>query len=59
MALDIKGFVTPEQQFEGLYKLSEQQGKQKAEKAKAGEVDSAKKAALINAFIMLEFSAKR
>ena len=44
--LDIKGFVTPEQQFAGLYKLAEDISAQKAAKAKADEVAKANKAAL-------------
>jgi len=46
MALDIKGFVTPEQQFEGLYKLSDMAAKQKAEKQKQEEEKKANKASL-------------
>lgn len=45
--LDIKGFVTPEQQFAGLYKLAEDLTAQKAAKAKAEEADKANKAALM------------
>jgi hypothetical protein len=44
--LDIKGFVTPEQQFAGLYKLADDISAQNAAKAKAAEADKANKAAL-------------
>jgi hypothetical protein len=44
--LDIKGFVTPEQTFEGLYKTGEILAAQKAAKAKADEAAKANKAAL-------------
>jgi hypothetical protein len=44
--LDIKGFVTPEQTFEGLYKTGEILAAQKAAKAKAAEVDKVNQAAL-------------
>ena len=44
--LDIKGFVTEEQKFPGLYKLAEDISAQNAAKAKAAETDKANKAAL-------------
>jgi hypothetical protein len=44
--LDIKGFVTPEQQFAGLYKLADDISAQEAAKAKANEAAKANKAAL-------------
>lgn len=44
--LDIKGFVTPEQTFEGLYKTGEILAAQKVAKAKAAEADKAQKTAL-------------
>lgn len=43
MALDLSGFVTPEQKFEGLYKLGEQLATQKRAKAKAAEEAKAEK----------------
>jgi hypothetical protein len=50
MALDIKGFVTPEQTFEGLKTLGETYAAKQTAKAKADELKSAKKAALQKVF---------
>lgn len=44
--LDIKGFVTPEQDYSGLYKIADKLEAQKAAKAKAEEEDKARKATL-------------
>lgn len=46
MALDIQGFVTPEQTFKGLSDLGATMQAQKAAKAKAEEEDKANKAAM-------------
>ena len=44
--LDIKGFVTPEQDYAGLYKIADKLEAQKAAKAKADETAKANQAAL-------------
>ena len=44
--LDIKGFVTPEQEFPGIYKLTETLAAQKAAKAKEDEAAKAQKTAM-------------
>lgn len=46
MALDLSGFVTPEQKFEGLYKLGEVIGAKKKAEAKAAEETKAEKATM-------------
>lgn len=50
MALDIKGFVTPEQTFEGLKTLGETYAAKQTAKAKAEEAKTARKAALQKVF---------
>jgi len=46
MALDLSGFVTPEQTFPGLYKLGEEIGARKKAEAKAAEEAKAEKATM-------------
>lgn len=46
MALDLSGFVTPEQTFQGLYKLGEIIGAKKQAEAKAAEETKAEKATM-------------
>ena len=50
MALDIAGFVTPEQKFEGLKTIADTYATKQAAKAKADELKSAKKTALQKVF---------
>jgi len=50
MALDIAGFVTPEQKFEGLKTIADTYATKQAAKVKADELKSAKKAALQKVF---------
>jgi hypothetical protein len=50
MALDIAGFVTPEQKYEGLKTIVDTYATKQAAKAKAEETKSAKKAALQKVF---------
>jgi hypothetical protein len=46
MALDLQGWVTPEQDFKGLYNLSENFRRQGAEKKREDEIGAAKQAGL-------------
>jgi hypothetical protein len=46
MALDLSGFVTPEQKFEGLYKLGEEFAAKRKAEAKAAEEAKAEKATM-------------
>lgn len=49
MALDISGFLVPEQKYEGLYKLGEAWAAKDVAKAKAAEAAKANKAAITKA----------